>query len=382
MGFLDYFFAKEPRKNAPKKSRVVGAYYVEAFAAKDFVSVDVETTGLDVTKHEILEIAAVRYCNGIECGKFHSFVRPEGRIPRESTAIHGISWGRVAGKPFLSSIKDDFLRFLGDDVILAYNASFDLAFLQTRMEISIENSVFDVLGYVRRFVPEIDSYKLEQISRYFKISERAHSALGDARATAQVYLKVLESNYEDSLAHAEFLSMENMRLAQIQREWENERLEARKRKDNEKSLAPSRTEQNKLSKKMSGLNDDYIYKVKSILKSNNRDIDDLYKKSFFSGESLGVVIRSHMYHPTLATFFRVKTEGQLKYIALSLPVDRFVNKFPCAPTSMDEEGVQTRIFVASPDDLDILTDEILNSYDSAILRKEKFLAEEPKYSLL
>lgn len=95
----------------------------------NFVSIDVETTGLSPSKHEIVEVAAIRFRDGVPVEKFTSYAFPQRGISAEASEINGITLGMVSNAPAFSNIAKSFEDFLGDDNIVGHNLKFDLRFL-------------------------------------------------------------------------------------------------------------------------------------------------------------------------------------------------------------------------------------------------------------
>lgn len=98
-------------------------------AIYNFVSIDVETTGLSPSKHEIVEVAAIRFRDGVPVEKFTSYAFPQRGISAEASEINGITLGMVSNAPTFSNIAKSFEDFLGDDNIVGHNLKFDLRFL-------------------------------------------------------------------------------------------------------------------------------------------------------------------------------------------------------------------------------------------------------------
>ena len=87
----------------------------------NFTVLDIETTGLNPKKNEILEIGAIRYRGGFEARHFHTYVRPSRPIPEYISDINGITWDIVSGAPVFAQIKDRFFSFIGNDTLVGYN---------------------------------------------------------------------------------------------------------------------------------------------------------------------------------------------------------------------------------------------------------------------
>jgi len=101
------------------------------------ICLDTETTGLDPKDgHKIIEIACFELINKVKTGKvFHSFVNPRRDVPQEAFRIHGISTEFLKDKPTFDLVADKFLDFIGDDILVIHNASFDIKFLNFELNI-------------------------------------------------------------------------------------------------------------------------------------------------------------------------------------------------------------------------------------------------------
>ena len=99
------------------------------------IILDTETTGLDPAKGDrIVEIGAVELLNHLPTGRtFHVYINPERDMPKEAEAVHGLSSTFLKDKPVFASIVRDFMEFLGDDVLIIHNASFDMAFINAEL---------------------------------------------------------------------------------------------------------------------------------------------------------------------------------------------------------------------------------------------------------
>ncbi|MDO4731959.1 MAG: exonuclease domain-containing protein [Bacillota bacterium] len=154
----------------------------------EYVVVDLETTGLDIEKDEIIEIAAVRVRRGLLMDEFHSLVRCSRPLTEEITALTGIDSSMLEGQPSMYALLPDFAEFVGDAVPVAHNASFDSQFLQKYWQ--DERPWLDTLTLTQIAFPCLPAYSLANLCNSLQIgNEQAHRALSDARATAEIFIQ-------------------------------------------------------------------------------------------------------------------------------------------------------------------------------------------------
>jgi len=158
---------------------------------------DTETTGLDPAQDEILQIGAVRIFNGrlLPQEFFDQLVDPRRPVSAASRAVHGIDDDRVRGQPTIGEVLPAFHAFCADTVLVAHNAAFDMRFLAAKEPgagIRFDQPVLDTLLLSAVVHPGQDSHSMESIASRLGVSMSArHEALGDARATAEIFLKLI-----------------------------------------------------------------------------------------------------------------------------------------------------------------------------------------------
>jgi superfamily I DNA/RNA helicase/DNA polymerase III epsilon subunit-like protein len=162
---------------------------------RDFTAVDLETTEKDVTKAEIIEVAAVRVRDGQIVERFSTLVKPKGRIPAASTAVHNIRDADVATASPIEMVWPKFRAFCGNDVVVAHNGyDFDfpvLARVSKQLGKRFDLYTYDTLPLARDLYPT--SAKLVDLARQFGIDPgRSHRALDDTVALAKVFLALDE----------------------------------------------------------------------------------------------------------------------------------------------------------------------------------------------
>lgn len=164
-----------------------------------FVIVDLETTGGSPADAGITEIGAVAVRGGQVLGEFATLVNPGVPIPPFVAALTGITDAAVAGAPRLSGVLPSFLEFLGDAVLVAHNAPYDVGFLKGGCaQLSLpwpRVRIIDTarLARVALHRDEVRNCKLGTLAAYFRATVTpTHRALDDARATVDVLHGLLE----------------------------------------------------------------------------------------------------------------------------------------------------------------------------------------------
>ncbi|HZB50547.1 MAG TPA: DEDD exonuclease domain-containing protein, partial [Mycobacteriales bacterium] len=171
----------------------------EPLHAVTFVVVDLETTGGGADTEAITEIGAVKVRAGELLGEFSTLVDPGRGIPPLISVLTGITDLMVASAPRVEGVLAAFLEFLGDAVLVAHNAPFDVGFLKAACERAGREwpspRVVDTALLARRVLTsdEVPDCKLATLSVHFKTATRpVHRALADARATVEVLHGLIE----------------------------------------------------------------------------------------------------------------------------------------------------------------------------------------------
>ena len=162
----------------------------------DFVVFDIETTGLSPKNNKITEIGAIKIINGEIAESYSQLINPGVVIPELIVKLTGITDEMVAEKPNISEVLPSFKEFIGDSVLVAHNATFDMGFIRENykaINVSIDNPVLDTLELSRAVFPRLKSHKLNLIAKHLKVDLlNHHRAVDDALATANILLKILE----------------------------------------------------------------------------------------------------------------------------------------------------------------------------------------------
>ncbi|WP_457551055.1 exonuclease domain-containing protein [Desulfobacula sp.] len=159
---------------------------------------DTETTGLNPDGgDEIISIAAVRIVNNriVYQDIFEELVDPKRDIPLESYKIHGINYEMVNGKKDINTILPVFKRYASETVFVGHNIAFDMKMLKVKEKttgIKFLNSVLDTLLLSAILHPVHEQHDMESIAKRLGVNIIGrHTALGDAIATAEIFLKLL-----------------------------------------------------------------------------------------------------------------------------------------------------------------------------------------------
>lgn len=176
-------------RNRPKSKGSPLTYLPERF-----VIFDLETTGLDATKHEIIEIGAIRVNrDSINHETFQALIKPTKKVPHKITELTGITQEMLDkdGNPIEETLQE-FSTFVGDLRLVSFNAEFDMAFLNAASikcgVKNFNNPVSCALKMARRAWPGRKSYRLADIAKDGNLdSKDTHRALGDCQRALTVY---------------------------------------------------------------------------------------------------------------------------------------------------------------------------------------------------
>ncbi|MCQ2452809.1 MAG: hypothetical protein MJ075_06725 [Oscillospiraceae bacterium] len=160
---------------------------------ENYCVLDLETTGVFINSAKIIEISALKVRNNEVVSEYSTLVNPKCPIPKAASAINHITDNMVADAPFLDDVIDDFLTFVGEDIIVGYNsAGFDMNIIYDCV-MSLRNKPFsndyvDVLHAVKRTLPHLENSKLETVSKYYDLdTSGGHRASKDCYLTKACY---------------------------------------------------------------------------------------------------------------------------------------------------------------------------------------------------
>ena len=181
-------------------------YGVEGYLVQDiepnpnlpdsFCVFDIETTGLNKKYEKITEIAACKVKDGKIVDEFTTFVNPEKHIPDEVQNLTHITDDMVNDSPTIEEVLPQFIEFTKDSILVAHNASFDIGFIShfaAEQKLVFNPYVIDTLTIARENYTSVENHKLGTLAEFLGVElEGAHRAINDTRATAKVFIKMIE----------------------------------------------------------------------------------------------------------------------------------------------------------------------------------------------
>ena len=158
-----------------------------------YVTLDLETTGIDPEQDTIIEVGAVKFQGQKVLDTFQTLVNPYRRLPDPIQRLTGISQSNLDGAPPFAAVAGELLEFIGSLPLIGHNFSFDLAFL-SKHGVRLSNEIFDTREMASVLLPYFSSYSLPRLAEDLKTGHsRPHRALPDAQATQKVFLSLMDT---------------------------------------------------------------------------------------------------------------------------------------------------------------------------------------------
>lgn len=182
----------------------------------DYIVIDIETTGLNSEKDDIIEISAIKYSDNRKVASFHRLLKPTKPLENSIIQLTGITNEMLEQATEPNDALLDFYNFVTEDkdqqkvlkldkvenpILMAYNAPFDIGFLYDhlakQLNLYLSNDFVDVLLLARKLVPNMAHHRQVDMAKYFHIStEGAHRAGDDTRMCNAVYQRLKEMFYK------------------------------------------------------------------------------------------------------------------------------------------------------------------------------------------
>ena len=164
-----------------------------------YVSIDLETTGLNPKLDKIIEIGAVKVIDGKIMETFHSYVNPGRKLEERIVELTGICQEQVDTAPDIADVFPALEEFLEDLPLLGHRILFDYSFLKkaaVNLKRPFEKRGIDTLRIARCFLPQLEHRTLPYLCEYYQIEHDAHRASADAGATSCLYELFCRTFYE------------------------------------------------------------------------------------------------------------------------------------------------------------------------------------------
>lgn len=160
------------------------------------VAIDLETTGPDPFKDQIIEIGAAVYQGGKITATFSELAAATAPMTSQIIKLTGINPAMLEGCPPLKEVMGRFLEFLPKDALcIAHNATFERTFLQRSSDNRFTEMILDTVGLSRICFPELESHSLACLADFLDIvPENAHRALSDCETLLKLWQALLDQS--------------------------------------------------------------------------------------------------------------------------------------------------------------------------------------------
>lgn len=185
---------------------------------KNFIVLNIETTGISVRGNRIIEFSAIRFEDFYPVMCYTTLINPKMSIPDEAMRINHITNEMVSGKPGFYQLVKDILDFVGAFPIVGHNIEFDLKHLWVSgLDLITSRKIFDTLDIAKKTLKRLDDYKLEKsletgrdydwdvddykldtLCEYYGVYRNSsHRALSDCLATGYLFVSLIDDRTED-----------------------------------------------------------------------------------------------------------------------------------------------------------------------------------------
>lgn len=176
-----------------------------------YISIDLETTGLNPKRDKITEIGAIKVINGKVADTFSTFVNPGRKLEERVVELTGIHDEDLKDAPDIREILPSLMEFLEEFPLLGHSILFDYSFLKKAavdQKLIFERQGIDTLKIARKYLATLEHRNLDFLCAYYGIPHQAHRAFEDAEATDLLYRRLTEQFYseeEDLFVPAELI---------------------------------------------------------------------------------------------------------------------------------------------------------------------------------
>ena len=181
----------------------------------EYVAFDLETTGLVAGQDRIIEIGAVVIRGGKEVERYQTFVDPERTLERKIIDLTGITDEMLVGAPKIEEVLPEFLKFVGDRVLVAHNSKFDTGFIRaecSRLGYPYAFTDVDTLSLSQQLLPQLNKYKLDVVAKALTLPNfNHHRAADDANICGLIFAKLIPMLQEKGIADLQGIDKELMK---------------------------------------------------------------------------------------------------------------------------------------------------------------------------
>ena len=170
---------------------------------REFVVLDVETTGLQPSRHRIIEVAVSRFCDGVAVSHWESLCHPERKVPAYIIKLTGIDDVLLADAPKFGPVAETVVELLADSVVVGHNVEFDLGFINAELKRAgrtpLVNERVDTLALATKLLPGLRKPTLRALAERLGIQgagKNRHRAGADARVTGAVAIALIEQAWD------------------------------------------------------------------------------------------------------------------------------------------------------------------------------------------
>ncbi len=170
----------------------------------DFTVIDIETTGFLPQNDKIIEISALKIKGMKIANEFSTLINPEKKLSKTIISITGITDDMLSSAPIIDDVIPKFNEFIGDDIIIGHNVSFDINFLFGEFERilnkPLSNDFVDTLRISRKILPDLEHHKLSDVAEALNVQQKdAHRGLADCRTTFDCYAELSKRISENGI---------------------------------------------------------------------------------------------------------------------------------------------------------------------------------------
>lgn len=162
----------------------------------DYTVIDIETTGLSPKWDEIIELGAIRYRDRKPVAEYDTLVKCSYPLDSFITNLTGITNEMMEDAPLIADVIKDFYDFVGNDIVIGNNVSFDINFIYDAcikyLDTPFSNDHINTIRFSRKLFPELPSRRLTYVCDALNIpTDGAHRALRDCELTNEIYCRML-----------------------------------------------------------------------------------------------------------------------------------------------------------------------------------------------